>query len=312
MKVDKYLFTPDENLQDGLTRAQTKLLEEAELIWSEDAVKAGALTFWPRSMLQITLPHKNPGNVPVWGRRSGDYYLAIEPGHYIDKDGRAMSHGFPYGSLPRLIFSYMNREAKRTKNPHISLGDSLSHFMDELGLGPYRSGGVNGNITRLRRQMAATLSSRISYGYAPNDMGEQRANRNIADEYELWWDPKCIDQRSLYPNWVKLDERMYEEFMRHGIPVDMRVLKSLKRSPLALDLYSWASYRTHSLKGQLAVPWSALHKQFGAEYARENNFVQKAKAEFQKVQLVYPELKLTYERGRLILGESRSHIIKRS
>lgn len=55
-----------------------------------------------------------------------------------------------------------------------------------------------------------------------------------------------------------------------------------------------------------------MHKQFGAEYAQERNFVQKAKAELQKVQLVYPELKLNYERGRLILGESRTHIIKKS
>jgi hypothetical protein len=309
VELDLHLCEDAENRKSGLSPSQAKLLEDAEIIWSEDAVKAGALTFWPRSMLQLTLPHKDPGNVSVWGRRSGDYYLVIEPGHYIDANGNPATHGFPYGSLPRLIFSYMNREAKRTKKPLIGLGDSLSSFMNELGLGPYRTGGKNGNITRLRKQMAATLSSRISYGYAPNDAGEKRANRNVAEEYELWWDPKFIDQRSLYPNWVKIDERMFEEFMRHGVPVDMRALKALKRSPLALDLYSWATYRNHSLKGQLAIPWSALHKQFGAEYAREDNFVRKAKAEFKKVQVVYPDLKIHYERGRLILGQSRTHII---
>lgn len=65
MKKEKHLLTSEVKLQSSLTRSQSKLLEEAELIWSEDAVKAGALTFWPRSMLQLTLPHKNPGNVPV-------------------------------------------------------------------------------------------------------------------------------------------------------------------------------------------------------------------------------------------------------
>ena len=113
MKQDKPLSVSEKTEQCGLTRAQSKLLEEAELIWSEDAVKDDALTFWPRSMLQLTLPHKNPGNVPVWGRRSGDYYLVIEPGHYIDQDGRAQTHGFPYGSLPRLIFSFMKQDDKK-------------------------------------------------------------------------------------------------------------------------------------------------------------------------------------------------------
>lgn len=131
MELDLHLCEDAENRKSGLSPSQEKLLEDAEIIWSEDAVKAGALTFWPRSMLQLTLPHKDPGNVPVWGRRSGDYYLVIEPGHYIDANGNPATHGFPYGSLPRLIFSYMNREAKRTKKPLIGLGDSLSSFMNE-------------------------------------------------------------------------------------------------------------------------------------------------------------------------------------
>ena len=97
-----------------LRAGQRQLIADAADIWTESKESAGALTFWPRALLQLTLPHHNPGAVPVWGRRSGDYYLVVEPGHYIDSQGKAATHGYPYGTLPRLIFTFLNRQAKLT------------------------------------------------------------------------------------------------------------------------------------------------------------------------------------------------------
>ena len=176
--------------------------------------------------------------------------------------------------------------------------------MRELGLGDHRSGGVNGSSTRLRRQLLATLNARIAFGYAPG-AGEKRANALIATEYELWWDPKSVDQLSLYPNWVRLDDRLFEEFLRFGVPLDMRALKALRRSPLALDLYAWATYRSFRRKDRLAVPWEALHRQFGNDYASVHEFSRKAKAALIKVQTIAPDIAVTFERGRLILGSEK-------
>jgi Plasmid encoded RepA protein len=52
------------------------------------------------------------------------------------------------------------------------------------------------------------------------------------------------------------------------VPVDMRALKALKRSPLALDLYAWLSYeayRAHRNAKPRFVGWDKLHEQFGDE-----------------------------------------------
>ena len=39
-----------------------------------------------------------------------------------------------------------------------------------------------------------------------------------------------------------------EEIIHHPVPLDMNILKALKRSSLGLDLYLWLTYRTFSLK----------------------------------------------------------------
>jgi hypothetical protein len=38
-----------------------------------------------------------------------------------------------------------------------------------------------------------------------------------------------------------LGENFFEAITAAPVPLDMRVLKTLKRSPLALDLYAWLS-----------------------------------------------------------------------
>ena len=54
------------------------------------------VSYWPRGLVQCTLPHSNPGNVRAYVRRSGNYFLMIEPGTKIGrKTGELGNHGFP-------------------------------------------------------------------------------------------------------------------------------------------------------------------------------------------------------------------------
>ncbi|MFM7853404.1 MAG: replication protein RepA, partial [Flammeovirgaceae bacterium] len=84
------------------------------------------------------------------------------------------------------------------------------------------------------------------------------------------------------------------------VPVDMRALKALKRSPLALDLYSWATYtayQTQRRQQSRFISWELLHAQLGAEYTEMRNFQTKVKQALQKIKSVYPDLGLDYEKG---------------
>lgn len=286
-----------------------KLVDEAERLGLLDGSN-GELTFWPRSLLQVTLPHSDPGNVPVWGRRSGNFYLTVEPGHALDRAGQAQSFGYPYGSIPRLVCAYFNSQVKRQKSKRIDLGPSLADFMEQLGLGPFMTGGANGSITRLKRQVLALANARIAFGCETPAGVEMRENASpVARRYQLWWSPKSgAGQHALFPSFIDLSDEFFDEMMRHGVPVNLAALKALKRSPLALDLYAWATYRNHNRKGRLAVPWALLAAQFGAEYSSSEDFAKAAKEAFRHVQVVYPDLALTFERGRVILGEASTHV----
>jgi len=77
----------------------------------------------------------------------------------------------------------------------------------------------------------------------------------------------------------ELGETFFEAITASPVPLDMRALRALKRSPLALDLYAWASYTTFSLsrKGSARfIPWRALAKQLGTDYGDVKDFKRKA------------------------------------
>ena len=48
----------------------------------------------------------------------------------------------------------------------------------------------------------------------------------------------------------------------------MNILRSLKRSPLGLDLYLWLTYRTFNLKTPLCLSWRQIYRQFGVDPSR--------------------------------------------
>ena len=59
----------------------------------------------------------------------------------------------------------------------------------------------------------------------------------IAKEYKLWWNPKLPSQLPLWKSTVTLSTDFFDEIVERPVPIDMRALKALKRSPLALDIY---------------------------------------------------------------------------
>jgi hypothetical protein len=92
-------------------------------------------------------------------------------------------------------------------------------------------------------------------------------NQSIASKAVLWWDTKDPEQAGLWQSTVTLSEAFFSEVVSHPIPVDMRALKALKKSPLALDAYCWLTYRASYAKRPSVIPWSVLALQFGSDYA---------------------------------------------
>lgn len=280
-----------------VTSQQSKLLDAATAIQLDpDKIEAA---FIARQLVQATLPHKNPGNVPLWSRTNGNLTLGIQAGMNIET---RKSYGYPYGTIPRLLLFWLTTEAVRTKNPRLELGNNLASFMRQLGLDPSRRG-KGSDAVRLRDQMQRLFKATISFHQKREEggrKGEAWLDMKVAPEGVLWWDERQPDQPTLWGSWIELSKQFFNAITAAPVPVDMRALKALKNSPLALDLYSWATYTAYQTQktGQSRfVSWELLHQQLGGDYNRIDNFQAKAKAAFRKIKAVYSELGMEYEKG---------------
>jgi hypothetical protein len=292
----------------ALSPASAHLLEAAERITNDP--DAADLAFMARQLVQCTLPHSDPGNMPVWTRTNGDLILTLQQGY---KAGKPI--GYPYGSLPRLLLFWITTEVVRTKKRKLELGRSLASFMREIGLNPDTGGGKRGDGPRVKEQMRRLFRCRISFDQEVDVQGrhgERWRDMDVAPEGELWWDPKIPQQDDLWESWIELGEKFFAALLASPVPLDMRALRALKRSPLALDLYAWASYRAFTVtrKGETQfIPWAALTHQLGGNYDDRRNFQKKARAALRKVRSVYPGLVLTYAPGGIIIHPSRLAIV---
>lgn len=277
-----------------------KLITETIAIETEDAKQAGKVGYMARALVQATLPHKATTE-KVFTRRNGALEMTI-----------MSPHGLPYGSVPRLLLSWMTTEAVRTRSPVLVLGSSLSAFMAELDLG--RRGGKRGDITRFKTQTMRLFSSAISCSYADETMAKG-GGFNIAKEYHLWWNPKQPQQLPLWKSSVVLSTDFFNEIIEKPVPIDMDALLRLKRSPMALDIYFWLTYRLSYLHKDLLLPWPLLQMQFGSDYAHDTegqyNFKRKFLMRLKDVLAVYDKARVFDANKGLLLKPSPPHVARR-
>lgn len=274
-----------------------KLITEAIAIEREEALTAGAIGYMARALIQATLPHSQvDGN--EFKRRNGAFSLTILADSEI---------GLPYGSIPRLLISWITTEAVKTKQRELILGKTLSEFMSELDIIP--SGGRWGSIIRLKDQMKRLFAASISCTY---EDGTNWSMRNVApvEQADLWWDPKKPNQSTIWKSRILLGNTFFNEITSNPIPIDMRALKALRQSPMALDIYCWLTYRMSYLRKRTHIPWGALQIQFGANYKELRQFKRRFLEQLKKVLLVYPEARVEEEVESLVLKPGKSNVQK--
>jgi hypothetical protein len=272
---------------------------------SESAQDAEALGFMAKFLVQTTLPHR---------QQSGTQYIRTD-GNLTLLISDVSGHGLPFGSYPRLILIWMTTEAVRTSNRELELGRSLSMFMAQLGL--QATGGHWGTIPRFRDQMQRLVGAAISTRWSDGANGHKYSggeNLLLADRFNLWWTPQRLQTELPVRSSVTLSANFFEQLVAAPVPLDMRAIRALKKSPLALDLYAWATRRVSYLSRPTLISWEALRGSFGAGYADtpqgRSCFRGKAIEAFRRVVMVYPALKIENHENGLLLRPSEPHIRK--
>lgn len=303
-----------ESFSPSTTPAWVREVIETHLaIEEEDAKSAGALGFMARALVSATMPYKDP-KAESFVRSNGNFRLRIVAGY---------EGGVPFGIYPRLLLSWVTSEAVRTQSPLIVFGDSLAHFLRNVLEISSRSGGTRGTATRVTEQMRRLFGSLITAQY--RGTGPKRSfdleNVLIArklhiqeDEARALWDPQGPEYAGQWQSKVLLTDSFYRECIDHPVPIDLRAYKALRGSPLAMDLYTWLTYRmSYTERRTKPIRWAALQGQFGTGYPlteqgqrdfRNKGFLPALKV----VQLVYPEARVEVTETGVVLLPSRPHV----
>jgi len=256
-------------------------------------------------LCQVGMPRR-PTPERVFERKSGNAVMVLEAGKLMRR-GQMIDQPLPYGSQPRLVMVHLSTEAIRSRSPEITVGNSMREFLQELGIDT--SGGPRGGYTMFKKQMQALAACRLTLGYstATEDI---TINTTPIRRFEAWL--ATGQQKAMWPGVMELSQDFYDTLVEHAVPLDPRALKALKKSALALDIYTWLAHRlcrVRTVQGT-RVYWSNLREQFGQEYNDPGNFKKEFRAELRKVLTVYPDAKVETISGGLLLKASAPPIPK--
>lgn len=270
------------------------LIAAAMEIEAED-VRNGHLGYMARALIQATLPHSDPGQ-PYFTRTNFNGQLKFNIVSTPDI-------GVPYGSIPRVLLAWLQQQAVLQQSPEISLGRSQNEFLERLGM--HKNGR---DAARIKEQSRRLFTSMISItGEKAHEFGFK--NIQIAEEGVLLWNPRRPDEPTLWDSTIKLSTPFFKEATEHAVPIDMRVLDHLKRSPMAMDIYIWLVYRLFlPLSRPMMIPWESLMAQLGAEYSDIADFRKKFQLRLKEVLLFYPEANVLPTKDGLLLKTSPPHI----
>jgi hypothetical protein len=298
-----------ENHTKSLTKVVQKVAEpvsdtEALAVAQQEIEAIRAETgYMARAMVLATLPHRKlPDDVIVYERQNGDYTLSLLANP---------KYGLPFGTIPRMLMSWVTIEVVRTQSPTLLLGDTLSDFMAKLG---YTSTwGKRGMVKQLKEQAKRLFSTGISCTYYNPQRGRTIHQAYIAKDYSEWWLPYNPNQRTLWESSVVLSSDFFEEIITRPVPISLEALANLHKSPMALDIYFWLTHRNfgHPSIGHIGI--NSLQQQFGSNYP----FTPQGKRDFKKwflqalkkVSGTYSEAeKLRFENDILVVAPGRPDV----
>ncbi len=279
------------------------LIDASIKIANVSAKESSEIAYVPRYLAMISLPHSRSSDVRyVIRSRSMEMTLLT-----------ASSHGLPYGSIARLILIFLATQVVFTKSQEIVFDRSFTSFMKHFGI--RATGGKKGNISGFRNQLERILSTSIFTRYF-GDVPISSLNTVVAEKTENWWSAR--HENGLYSRQLRvtIGNGLFKDIRTSAVPVDMRALRKLKGSSLAIDIYIWLTYRMSYLKSNASrpIPWIRLLEQFGPGFQKDSkglaNFKKNFMHQLSMVLEVYPAAKVECSELGVVLRPSPTHVAK--
>ena len=220
--------------------------------------------YMPSFLVSTTLPHRDP-KAPEFTRVNGSVITTLHAPRRI---------GVPFGVYARLILMHIATRATVLRSPRLRLGRSVNEFLARMGI--RNSGGDRGESTRSRNQLDRICATTFTTTHLSPYGG---SNLVVADR---WMEATAAGVE------VHLSDRFFEQVTRSAVPLDPVILKTLRQSPLSIDLYGWLTHRARTLHEPARITWPSIQRQFGSEYSRRRDFRRKFEEHLTRVSAAWP------------------------
>ncbi|SNT42832.1 RepA protein [Granulicella rosea] len=277
---------PVKRTKSGLSPKQERIIQTA-LDLDNDPSGQADVSYMHSVLTQVSLPRRKVLG-DSFERKSGNASVLLQAGklwngHTFDEQP------LPYGPMPRLIIAWMSTFAIRNKTREIPVGNSATEFLEILGYTV--GGGKRGTFTTFRQQTRSLAAVRMTLG-----LGTSTFNGGMIQQFDAWQSEG--KNMALWPGRLVLSENFYDSLIKRAVPLNNQVLRALRGSSLALDIYTWLAqrlHRVHSTAGD-EISWTRLKEQFGHEYSDDaqgrKNFRKEFESALHDVLRLYPKARI--------------------
>jgi hypothetical protein len=245
-----------------------------------------------QKLVIATFPHSKTKELN-FTRKNGNYRLSLQA---------LPEFGLPYGSIPRLLLVWIVTEAVKKKSREVLLGDNLSQFLKALKIN--RSGE---RIRQVKDQISRLLTTKITYIYINENNRLSFENINTVSKADIFWNVSgSIKGKSS----VTLSQEFFDSIIKNPVPISVNAIYEIRKSPMAIDIYCWLTYRMSYLSRKTKILWSQLEQQFGSSYINSREFKRKFNKQILKVLKIYPSAMVQKVEDGIILYPSKTHVCK--
>lgn len=275
---------------------EKRVLADVEAI--EKAGIEEAFAFTARIFTKVTFPHSY--------RSAESGKLTLHNGNMTVTMTNTDGGGLPYGHYARLIMFWLTREASQRHNDEniadidtarvIPLGDSAHRVLREMGVLKPGQRACRNHYAALTEQMERLADTTISTRYdmsSDSGCGHRKEKTHVADESYFWWQTDNPSGNLGSGSYITLSREFFLELATHAVPLNSLHVAKIYRSPLALDLYSWAAHRIHTHNGDTRVTWQQIKGQIGTNYPETHqglrDFKKKTRIAIARIADAWPE-----------------------
>jgi len=240
-------------------------------IYEHQPIDRCQLGFAPRFMIHAPLPRLST-STNEWTRIINTHtYTYMCPSNI----------GVPWGAYSRLIFSGLASLARKTKTRDIFLGNSLTAFMNTLGLQP--RGSDKGNIIAFKEHFIRCINCTVYHQIEhPRKITELTVIPII--ESALFADLASWEWHAT----IRLSEPFYQEALRSP-PIDSGALIVLSPGTLRMDILNFLIVRMYSINKATLISWKQLYSMFASPNLSNKSFRQSFKKSFIQAKTFYPQ-----------------------